>query len=59
MKHYRQFPIINPEWDEQEELENLKQDNEHDWDDPIQDTQFHNAQRWADKRDRKYNKETE
>ncbi len=55
---FRQFPIINPEWDKDEELIILKQEAEHDWDDERQEAQWNNLHRWHDLLDRDYNKRT-
>ena len=55
---YRQFPIINPDWDTEEDLSNLHREAEtQDWDDDRQVWHTQNLSRWGDVRDSKgYNK---
>lgn len=54
---YRQFPVINPEWDNDEDLSILRNEAEHDWDDDNQNDAFHILSRWGDIPDSKgYNK---
>lgn len=59
MKHFRQPPIINPLFDEEDDIEILHQEASHDWDDERQEWQFRNLSRWGDLKDIKYNEKVE
>lgn len=55
MKHFRQPPIIHPDFDEDYEALSIEAILDDKWDDERQEWQTKNLSRWGDLRDIKYN----